>query len=566
VIQSVQLVAKEAPTVGEYLPAVQLEHAEPAAIEYLPAAQATQAVDVVDPDSEDVPALQLEHTSEPTSALCFPTTHAVHVPPFTPVYPALHRHLLMASLPLEENEFAVQFVHVLYTEAPRVSEYFPAAQSMQLVAKEAPTVAEYFPVVQSEQLVAKEAPTVGEYFPAVQSEHEEPTSEYLPAAQATQAVDVVDPDGEDVPALQLEHKSEPTVALCFPTTHAVHVPPFTPVYPALHRHLLMASLPLEENEFAVQFVHVLYAEAPRVSEYFPAAQSKQELATEAPTAAEYLPAIQPVQLVAKEAPTVGEYFPAVQSEHEEPASEYLPAAQATQAVDVVDPDGEDVPALQFEHTSEPTAVLCFPTTHAVHVPPFTPVYPALHRHPTTRLLPLGESEFAGQSVHVLYAEAPTAAEYLPAVQSMQLVAKEAPTVGEYFPAVQSEHEEPASEYLPAAQATQAVDVVDPDGEDVPALQLEHKSEPTVVLCFPTTHVVHVPPFTPVYPALHRHQTERLLPLGESEFSGQLKQEPTESALRFVEYFPAPQPMQVLAASAQICRVLAGAAADAGAGC
>ena len=103
-------------------------------------------------------------------------------------------------------------------------------------------------------------------------------------------------------------------------------------------------------------------------------------------------------MVAKEAPTVGEYFPAVQSEHAEPASEYLPAEQATQAVEFVDPDGEDVPALQLEH-------------------------------------------------------------------------EEAPTVGEYFPAVQSEHKEPAREYVPAAQATQAVDVVDPDGEDVPAGQL-----------------------------------------------------------------------------------------------
>ncbi len=58
---------------------------------------------------------------------------------------------------------------------------------------------------------------------------------------------------------------------------------------------------------------------------------------------------------------------------------------------------------------------------------------------------------------------------MPAIQSVQWVA-EAPPVGEYFPAAQSEHEEPTSEYLPAAQATQAAGVVDPDGEDVPAVQ------------------------------------------------------------------------------------------------
>ena len=157
----------------------------------------------------------------------------------------------------------------------------------------------------------------------------------------------------------------------------------------------------------------------------PAAQSTQELATEAPTAAEYFPATQAVQLVAKEAPTVGEYFPAVQSEHAEPASEYLPAAQPKQAVEVVDPDGEDVPALQFEHKSEPNVALCFPTTHAVHVPPFTPVYPALHWHPTKTLLPLGENEFAGQPMQVLAAEALRFVEYLPAPQPMQVLATEA---------------------------------------------------------------------------------------------------------------------------------------------
>jgi hypothetical protein len=251
----------------------------------------------------------------------------------------------------------------------------PAAQATQELATEAPTAAEYFPATQAVQLVAKEAPTVGEYFPAVQSEHAEPANEYVPAAQATQAVEVVDPDGEDVPALQLEHTSEPTAALCFPTTHAVHVPPFTPVYPASHRHSTTRLLPLGESEFAGQSVHVLFTEAPAVSEYLPAAQATQELATEAPTAAEYFPATQAVQLVAKEAPTVGEYFPAAQSEHAEPANEYMPAAHATQAVE---PDGEDVPALQLEQTSEPITALCSPTTHAVHVPPFTPVYPASH--------------------------------------------------------------------------------------------------------------------------------------------------------------------------------------------
>jgi hypothetical protein len=84
------------------------------------------------------------------------------------------------------------------------------------------------------------------------------------------------------------------------------------------------------------------------------------------------------------------------------------------------------------------------------------VYPALHRHPTTRLLPLGESEFAGQSVHVLYAEAPRVSEYLPASQSTQELATKAPISGEYLPAPQSTQElsvvdATVVEYCPALQ-------------------------------------------------------------------------------------------------------------------
>jgi hypothetical protein len=234
----------------------------------------------------------------------------------------------------------------------------------------------------------------------------------------------------------------------------VHVPPFTPVYPASHWHQTERLLPLGENEFAGQSrqvlaakaptvveylpapqpMQVLAAEAPTVGEYFPATQSVQLVAIEAPTVGEYFPAPQPIQVLAAEAPTMGEYFPAVQSEHTEPASEYMPAAQATQAVEVVDPDGEDVPALQSEH-----------------------------EEPASEYLP---AEQATQAVQFVDRDGED-------VPALQLEHEEAPTVGEYFPALQSEHTEPASEYVPAAQATQAVDVVDPDGEDVPSGQLSH---------------------------------------------------------------------------------------------
>ena len=45
-------------------------------------------------------------------------------------------------------------------------------------------------------------------------------------------------------------------------------------------------------------------------------------------------------------------------------------------------------------------------------------------------------------------------------------------------ALHSTHDEPASEYVPARQFTQAVETVDPDGEDLPAAQLEHDDPAT----------------------------------------------------------------------------------------
>jgi hypothetical protein len=58
-------------------------------------------------------------------------------------------------------------------------------------------------------------------------------------------------------------------------------------------------------------------------------------------------------------------------EHDEPASEYVPAVQATQAVEAVDPDGENVPAAQSVHDEPASEYL--PATQAVQVPPFGPV-------------------------------------------------------------------------------------------------------------------------------------------------------------------------------------------------
>jgi len=51
------------------------------------------------------------------------------------------------------------------------------------------------------------------------------------------------------------------------------------------------------------------------------------------------------------------------------------------------------------HAASPGAVLYFPATHAVHVPPLRPVYPALHEQLCTTVLPLAETEFTGHCRH-----------------------------------------------------------------------------------------------------------------------------------------------------------------------
>ena len=77
-LQLVQVVAAEAPT----------------AEEYLPAPQSTQSLCVVAPVvMRYFPALQSAHPVAPVKSLYFPASHAVHVPPFGPVYPRLHRQL-----------------------------------------------------------------------------------------------------------------------------------------------------------------------------------------------------------------------------------------------------------------------------------------------------------------------------------------------------------------------------------------------------------------------------------------------------------------------------------------
>ena len=121
---------------------------------------------------------------------------------------------------------------------------------------------------------------------------------------------------------------------------------------------------------------------------------------------------------------------------------------------------------QFVHAAVPGAILNWPGRQAAHVPPFGPLYPALHMHAVCTLLAGGEAENDGQARHVELVDAPTAPEYVFAPQS------------------------------------------------------EHATDPVDVLYFPATQFAHVPPSGPVQPALQMQLDKVELDTGELEFDGQ----------------------------------------------
>ena len=106
-LQLVQVVAKEAPKVVEYLPVVhstqELAIVAPVVVRYFPAPQSV-------------------HATVPVITLYFPAAHAIHVPPFGPVNPMLQIQATKAILPPGDTEPDGQFVQVEDVVAPTASE------------------------------------------------------------------------------------------------------------------------------------------------------------------------------------------------------------------------------------------------------------------------------------------------------------------------------------------------------------------------------------------------------------------------------------------------------------
>jgi hypothetical protein len=110
-------------------------------------------------------------------------------------------------------------------------------------------------------------------------------------------------------------------------------------------------------------------------------------------------------------PVVLLYFPATHTVQVPPFGPVYPALQALAIhapLDVLAVD-ESEPMGQVEHDALPVVFLYFPATHAVQVPPFAPVKPALQMQAVSAVLEFGEVELPGHVEHV-------ADKYLPAVQ------------------------------------------------------------------------------------------------------------------------------------------------------
>ena len=120
---------------------------------------------------------------------------------------------------------------------------------------------------------------------------------------------------------------------------------------------------------------------PRAEEEEPVGHAVHELT---PTELEYVSTGQDVHTADEVAPVMLEYSPATQFTHT--------------AAEVAAVSPEYFPATQLTHALDPVTVLCCPGAHAVHAPPFAPVYPASHTQLVRSPLAAGAREFCGHAL------------------------------------------------------------------------------------------------------------------------------------------------------------------------
>ena len=208
------------------------------------------------------------------------------------------------------------------------------------------------------------------------------------------------------------------------------------------------------------------------------------------------------------------------------------------------------------HTAEPLLGLNVPATHAEHVPPFTPVNPALQVQASLLELETGAFEFKAHAKQVDETLAPTSAEYVDIPQSVHVAL---PALVLYFPATQAEHVAPFAPVKPALHIHAPLAELDTCevefvghakhtdnvlaarvAEKVATPQSVHATLPLVVLYLPATHPEHTSPSAPVNPALQLQEALPELETGAFEFEGHVKQVDEPLAPTAAEYVAVPQ--------------------------
>jgi hypothetical protein len=128
------------------------------------------------------------------------------------------------------------------------------------------------------------------------------------------------------------------------------------------------------------------------------------------------------------------------AEHTQDESELLPAGelayglQSVQLLSIFPVAAENLPAAQSLHTALPGTGLNLPAAQAAHVSDvveIVPVYPALHVHEVTKVLPTADNVFAAHDTQVAALVALTDAEYVVVTHDVHV---SVPAVFLYVPA------------------------------------------------------------------------------------------------------------------------------------
>ena len=230
---------------------------------------------------EYLPAIQFEHAAFPAEGLNFPATHCVQGPPLAPDEPALQVQAVLIELPAGEFEKGVHPVHVDSAICATPIENFPAPQSVHAAS---PAATLYFPVAQPMQV-----PPFRPVYPGLQVQS---SIESLSAGELEFAAHVrqaVLPAAEYRPAAQSAHDPAPSKALNLPAGQIAHAP-LEPEYPFRQMQWASVELPTATvTEFAPHATHVDGFVAPSPVEYVcrPHAWQFAE-----PSADLYFPAVQ----------------------------------------------------------------------------------------------------------------------------------------------------------------------------------------------------------------------------------------------------------------------------------